>query len=260
MFRTFALIYGLANYALFLLVSIYAVGFVGGFGTPTTLAGPRSESFASALMIDGLLIGLFGLQHSVMARPGFKRWWTRLVPEPLERSTYMLFTCAALGLLFWQWRPLGITVWEIEQPLLRGALWTLFAAGWLAVVGVSHLINHYDLFGLRQVWLYYQGQPYQQLPFSTPGPYRLVRHPLYVGWLIAFWCTPSMSLAQLVFALGMTVYILIAIRFEERDLMQFHAGYAAYRQQTPMLLPRLFGGSPEPIKHAWQGSSTGKAP
>jgi protein-S-isoprenylcysteine O-methyltransferase Ste14 len=236
--RALVLLYGVVNYACFLGVFLYAVGFIGGFLTPTRLDGARQASLTEALVVDALLILLFALQHSVMARPWFKEYWTRLLPAPIERSTYVLFTNAALVLLFWQWRPLGGMVWHVQAPLLRVAIWAAFGFGWMTVLTTTFLINHFDLFGLRQVWLYFRGRPYTHLPFVTPGPYRFVRHPLYVGWLIAFWATPTMSAAHLVFALGMTAYILAAIQFEERDLIRFHQDYAAYCHRTPMLVPR----------------------
>jgi protein-S-isoprenylcysteine O-methyltransferase Ste14 len=190
------------------------------------------------------LIAIFGLQHSVMARPGFKRWWTKLIPTPMERGAYMLATNLALALMFWQWRPMGGAIWEIHNPVGQAVAWSLFASGWMMVLYTTFLINHFDLFGLRQVWLYFRGRDYAPLPFVTPGPYRFVRHPLYIGWLLAFWATPTMTAAHLVFALGMTAYILIAIRFEERDLVEFHAGYAEYRRRVPMFIPRLCNRSP----------------
>jgi protein-S-isoprenylcysteine O-methyltransferase Ste14 len=236
--RILVLLYGVINYLCFLGVFLYAVGFIGGFLTPTRLDGPLQGSLAGALAVDTLLILLFGLQHSVMARPIFKETWTRLIPEPIERSTYVLFTNAALAVLFWQWRPLGGMIWDLQSPALRAAVWAIFAFGWLTVLATTFLINHFDLFGLRQVWLYFLRRPYTYLPFVTPGPYRYIRHPLYVGWLTAFWAAPTMTAAHLAFALGMTAYILVAIQFEERDLVRFHAGYAAYRQRTPMFVPR----------------------
>jgi protein-S-isoprenylcysteine O-methyltransferase Ste14 len=175
-----------------------------------------------------------------MARPAFKRWWTQIVPPAAERSTYVLFSSLALILLFWQWRPIGGVVWNVDDPALRTVLHAIFAAGWLTVLITTFLINHFDLFGLRQVWLHLRGQPYRPLPFTTPGPYRHVRHPLYVGWLLAFWATPTMTLAHFVFAAATTAYILIAIRFEERDLEDAHGpSYGEYRRQVPMLVPRL---------------------
>ena len=193
-----------------------------------------------ALLTDTLLIALFGVQHSVMARPSFKRWWTKFVPEPIERSTYVMFTNAALILLFAFWQPIGGTVWEVQNPAGRAALWTLYALGWLAVLATTFLINHFDLFGLRQVWLYFRGKPYTHIGFRTPGPYQFVRHPLYVGWITAFWATPTMTLTHVVFALGLTTYILIAIPFEERNLIQYHGkNYADYRRRVPMLIPGI---------------------
>ena len=241
MFRRIVILgYGLAAYALFLLASLYAVGFVGGFATPTTLDGPRQIPLTAALAVDLGLLGLFALQHSGMARPAFKRQWTRFVPEPIERSTYVLLSSLALLLLFWQWQPIGGVVWQVEQPLAVAALYGIFATGWLIVLVTTFLINHFDLFGLRQVWLHLRGKPYRPLGFVTPGPYRHVRHPLYVGWLLAFWATPTMTAAHLLFALMTTGYILIAIRFEERDLGDAYGEqYAAYRRSVPMLVPRL---------------------
>jgi methanethiol S-methyltransferase len=240
--RYLVLAYGVACYVMFLGVFLYAIGFVGGILVPTQLAGPPVSGWAAAILVNTGLIFVFGLQHSVMARPAFKRLLTRWMPQAAERSTYVLFTNLALILLFWQWRPMGDLVWEIHSPTLRAIFWGLFACGWLTVLGTTFLINHFDLFGLRQVWLYFRGREYTPLGFVTPGPYRFVRHPLYVGWLLAFWATPNMSVTQLVFAVGMTAYILVAIRFEERDLVQYHGpAYEQYRRSVPMLglkLPR----------------------
>jgi methanethiol S-methyltransferase len=237
--RLLLLTYGILCYALSLATFLYAVGFMGGFLTPTQLDGPRHGPLAAALAIDGGLLALFAVQHSGMARPGFKRWLTRFVPEPAERSTYVLLSSAALLALFWQWRPLGGVVWEVPGEAARAAVSAVFAAGWLIVLGTTFLINHLDLFGLRQVWLAFRGVPYTPLRFTTPGPYRLVRHPLYVGWLTVFWASPTMTAAHLLFAVGTTAYILAAIRWEERDLVAAHPEYAAYRRRVPMLLPRL---------------------
>lgn len=239
MWRILVLTYGVTVYLGFLAVFLYLSGFVGGFLTPTQIDRPPHSPMAQAIAVDVLLIALFGLQHSVMARPGFKHWWTKLVPHEMERSTYVLFTNLVLVVMFWQWQPIGGVLWELQNPVARKIAWSLFATGWLTVLITTFLINHFDLFGLRQVWLYFRGRPYQHLPFATPGPYRLVRHPLYVGWLMAFWATPRMTIAHAAFAAGMTVYILIAIVFEEHDLMVFHKGYAAYRRRVPMLIPRF---------------------
>ena len=230
--------YGSVSYLIFFGTFLYAVAFVGNFGVPTTLDGERTGSLWAALAVDVCLLGLFAVQHSVMARPWFKEQWTRVVPKPLERSTYVLFSSLALIFLFWQWRPLGGEVWTVESPAGRLALWALFAFGWGLVLVSTFLINHFDLFGLRQVWLYLVGRPYTHLHFATPGPYRLVRHPLYVGWFFAFWMTPTMTLAHLLFAVATTAYILIAIQFEERDLVREHGeSYEAYRRSVPMLVP-----------------------
>lgn len=233
-------LFGSLSYGLFLASFLYAIGFVGGFGVPVAIDGPPSSGIGTALLIDGLLLMLFALQHSVMARPWFKRAITRLVPVPAERSLYVLCSSVALLVLFWQWQPIGGTVWEVTSPAGRVALHALFALGWATVLVATFLINHFDLFGLRQVWLFLRGRPYTQLRFATPGPYRHVRHPLYVGWLLAFWSTPTMTAAHLFFAGVTTAYILVAIRFEERDLeAAFGPDYAEYRHRVPMLIPRL---------------------
>lgn len=237
--RWLILLAGLASYVLFLVTFLYLFGFLGGVLVPTQLDGPSSEPLGRALLIDVLLVLLFGLQHSIMARPGFKAFLTRWIPQPLERSAYVLATNAVLGLLFWQWRPLGLVVWQLDQPLARAATWSVFMAGGAIVLVTTFLINHFDLFGLRQVWLYFRGRPYTQLPFVTPGPYRLVRHPLYIGWLLTFWAAPTMTVAHLLFALGMTAYILVAIAYEERDLVQAHTAYAEYRRRVGMLVPKI---------------------
>lgn len=230
--------YGSLSYLIFLGTFLYAIGFIGNFGVPTTLDGAQSGPLALAFAIDVALLGLFAAQHSVMARKWFKDWWTRTVPKPLERSTYVLFSSLALILMFWLWRPLGGVVWSVEDPFGRLVLRGLFAFGWGLVLASTFLINHFDLFGLRQVWLYLLGRPYTTLQFGTPGPYRLVRHPLYVGWLFAFWCTPTMTLAHLLFSIATTAYILIAIQLEERDLVREHGdAYEAYRRSVPMLIP-----------------------
>jgi len=173
----------------------------------------------------------------VMARPWFKTAWTRIVPASVERSTYVLFSSLALLLLFWKWEPMGGVIWNVTNPDGQIILNALYGLGVLIILAATFLINHFDLFGLRQVWLNLRGIPYMSLSFSTPGMYRIVRHPLYVGWLLMFWAAPVMTVAHLVFTLGTTAYILIAIQFEERDLVRFHKEYAEYRQQVPMLIP-----------------------
>jgi methanethiol S-methyltransferase len=219
---------------------LYAIGFIGNLAVPTGLDGPAAGSLATALAVDLVLLTLFALQHSIMARKWFKDRWTRVVPKPVERSTYVLFSSIALIVLFWQWRPLGGTVWAVGSPLAQAFLYAGFAFGWGLVLVSTFLIDHFDLFGLRQVWLFLLGREYTAHRFATPGPYRLVRHPLYVGWLFAFWMTPSMSVSHLVFAVVTTLYILAAIRLEERDLVREHgAAYETYRQRVPMLVPSL---------------------
>jgi protein-S-isoprenylcysteine O-methyltransferase Ste14 len=245
--------YGSISYLIFLGTFLYAVCFIGNFGVPRTLDGGASGPLGISLAIDIGLLGLFAVQHSVMARKWFKDWWTRIVPKPLERSTYVLFSSLALILMFTQWRPLGGVIWSVEDPVGQIVLRGLFAFGWGLVLISTFLINHFDLFGLRQVWLYLLGRPYNALRFATPGPYRLVRHPLYVGWLFAFWMTPVMTLAHLLFSIATTAYILLAIQFEERDLVRDHGeAYKAYRRSVPMLVPvlrkRLTGTGVETIK------------
>ena len=238
--RTAFFAYGVICYAIFFGTFLYAIGFIGGFLVPTTLDGPASSPLAKAIAIDVGLLALFAVQHSLMARPWFKERWTRIVPPVLERSTYVLLSSLALILLFWQWRPLGGVVWSVSDPVGRAVLYGLFAFGFGLVLVSTFLINHFDLFGLRQVWLFLRGKPYTRLQFGTPGPYRLVRHPLYVGWFFAFWMTPVMTFAHLLFAIATTAYILIAIQFEENDLAHEHGpAYEAYRRETPMLIPGL---------------------
>ena len=230
--------YGVLAYLTFLGTFLYAIAFVGGFGVPTRLDGAPQGPVAAALAINCALLTIFAVQHSVMARRWFKERWMRIVPWTIERSTYVLFASLALILLFWQWRPIGIEIWSVENTAGRVVLWTLFAAGWATVLVVTFLINHFDLFGLRQVWLPLMGKPYTRVSFRTPLPYRYVRHPLYFGFLLAFWMTPHMTLAHLVFALATTAYIVVAIQFEERDLVREHgAAYQEYRRRVPMLLP-----------------------
>ena len=230
--------YGLTSYLIFLFTFLYAIAFVGGFAVPSRLDSPLRTSLPEALAIDCVLLTIFAVQHSVMARKWFKERWTQIVPWAIERSTYVLCASLALLLLFWQWRPIGIQIWSFENAAARVVLWTLFAAGWATVLTVTFLINHFDLFGLRQVWLPLIGRPYARVPFRTPLPYRFVRHPLYFGFLLAFWMTPTMTLAHFVFAFATTAYIVLAIQFEERDLVSEHgAAYEEYRRTVPMLLP-----------------------
>jgi protein-S-isoprenylcysteine O-methyltransferase Ste14 len=214
---------------------------------PTTLDGEPTGPATKGLLINLGLLGLFAIQHSVMARPTFKQMWTRWVPVPVERSTYVLFSSLALIVLFWQWRPLGGVLWDVSAPTGRAALYSLYAAGWGVLLLSTFLINHFDLFGLRQVWLHLRGREYTPLRFRTPLLYRVVRHPLYVGWLLIFWSTPLMTTAHLVFAVMTTAYILVAIQFEERNLIDEHGDrYRDYRDQVPMLIPLLRGAQRGP--------------
>jgi len=237
--RLLFFVYGAAAYLIFLATFLYAIAFVGGFAVPRRLDGPLETSLPVALAIDCALLAVFAVQHSVMARRWFKERWTQVVPWAIERSTYVLCASLALLLLFWQWRPIGVEVWTVDDPIARFVLWTWFAAGWATVLTVTFLINHFDLFGLRQIWLQLHGRPYIPLQFKTPMLYRFVRHPLYVGLLFAFWSTPTMTLTHLFFAIATTGYILIAIQLEEQDLLAAHPEYARYRKSVPMLVPFL---------------------
>lgn len=238
--RVAAFTYGVIAHASFLAVFLYMVGFLGNFGVPKSMDSAPTRPLWEALLINSLLLGLFAVQHSVMARQGFKRLWTRIVPEPIERSTYVMISNLLMAAAFWFWEPMGGTVWNVEDATIRAVLYAIFGLGCLQVVVSSLFINHFDLFGTRQVWFYLRGREYKPLRFKVPGAYRYVRHPLYVGWLMVFWATPTMTAAHLLFATLTTAYILVAIRFEERDLVAQHGqAYAEYRKRVPMLIPRF---------------------
>jgi methanethiol S-methyltransferase len=244
--RLVTFVYGVLCYAVFLAVFVYGIGFIGGFATPTTLDGTPTGSLGKALAVDLGLLSLFALQHSGMARPAFKRWWTRIVPEAAERSTYVLVSSLLLAALFAWWQPIGGVVWE-AHGWARGLVFALYGLGWAVLFYSTWLIDHFDLFGLRQVWRRLGDAPYETPKFYTPSLYKLVRHPLYVGWLMIFWSAPTMTAAHLLFALMTTAYILVAIQLEERDLTAaFPADYPAYRIRTPMLIPRLLRWSAAP--------------
>ena len=239
MYRIATLAYGVVAYLGFVGVSLYAVGFIGGFLTPTSLDGPPTRPLGAALTIDTALLAAFALQHSIMARPAFKRWWTRFVPQSAERSTYVMATNLVLLVLFAAWRPIGGALWATTGGV-RLAVVGVYLLGWAVLFYATWLIDHFDLFGLRQVWRRFADQPYVAPKFHTPSLYRVVRHPIYVGWLIIFWAAPTMTVAHLMFALATTAYILGAIQLEERDLLgAFGREYAEYRRRTPMLIPRF---------------------
>jgi len=237
--RVLVFLYGAVAYAIFFATFLYAIGFVGNLFVPKAIDSAPQVPFIHALLVNLGLLGIFAVQHSVMARPFFKRWVTRFIPQAAERSTFVLAASVALIVLFYFWQPMGGVVWSVENPQAQILLHVLFAFGWLLVLVSTFLINHFDLFGLRQVWLNLHRKPYTNLKFGTPMIYRLVRHPLYLGFVLGFWATPVMTVAHLVFAAATTAYILIAIQLEERDLMDAHPEYAEYRRQVPMIIPFL---------------------
>jgi methanethiol S-methyltransferase len=241
--RITVFVYGVASYAIFFAAFLYAIGFVGNVWVPKSIDSVPEAPLWVALAVNSLLLGVFAVQHSAMARPGFKRWLTRFIPKPAERSTYVLASTLLFIALFVYWQPIGGTVWNVQDAAGRAVLYGLYAFGWGLLLAATFLINHFDLFGLRQVWLYLIGKEYRPLQFGTPWLYKLIRHPLYVGWLFVFWATPTMTVAHLVFAVLCTGYILIAIPLEERDLIAAHPEYAGYRKRVPMLIPRLGNGA-----------------
>jgi protein-S-isoprenylcysteine O-methyltransferase Ste14 len=230
--------YGVFCHACFLGVFAWMAAFVGDLVLTRTIDSPAAPFAFDALLVDAGLLALFSVPHSVMARPGFKRWWTGIVPEPIERSTYVLASCVLMVTLLLLWRPFGPVIWDVTHPVARGVLWGLFAAGWLMVPLVSLAINHFDLFGTRQTWLALKGRPYTHLPFGIPGIYKFIRHPLYVGWNLAFWAIPTMTAGHLLFAAMCSAYMRLAIPIEERDLVAlFGERYEDYRRRVPALVP-----------------------
>ena len=245
--RTLFFAYGAVCYLIFFGTFLYLMGFVTDFIPSKTVSSGTPGDVAAAIAINLGLVLLFGLQHSVMARPWFKRAWTKIVPKPVERSTFVLFTSAVLMFMFWQWRPIGGAVWEVTNPDARMLVQGICGIGWCMVLLSTFLIDHFDLFGLRQVYLYLMNRPYTHRSFRQPVLYRFVRHPLYLGFLIAFWSAPTMTVSRLVLASLFTAYILIAIRFEERDLIMAHGvAYERYRQNVPMLIPGAKPAAAEP--------------
>lgn len=238
MLRILAFVYGLLGYVAATVAILYAIGFVGGFLVPKTIDSGAAAPLGEALLVNVVLLGLFAVQHSVMARPGFKRVWTRFVPKPVERSTYVWFSALLLGLLYWQWRPLPDVVWQVDNAIGAGVLWTLFGLGWLLVFISVRAIDEMELFGVKQVYAFLRRHEFEPASFKTPGLYRIVRHPLYLGFLLAFWAIPVMTLGHLLFAAATTGYILIAVQLEERDLIAaFGDKYREYRRRVPMILP-----------------------
>ncbi len=253
-------LYGVGSHLLFLAVFAYMAGFVGNLLVPKTIDSPAQGSTGTALVINLLLLGVFAAQHSFMARPGFKRIWTRVVPQPIERSTYVWVSNLVSILLMWQWRGMNAVVWDVQQPALRAAIWGLFAFGWLLVPGVTLLLDHFDLFGTRQVWLYLQRRDYEPLPFRVPALYRNVRHPLYIGWAISFWAIPTMTVGHLLFAGVLTGYMALAARVEERDLVNhFGRQYEEYRRRVPMFIPRLAGATADASGPVRESASAAQA-
>jgi len=236
--RVISFVYGVLAHLSFLLILVYLIGFLANVGVPKSIDSGPATPFGQALAINIALLTLFAIPHSVMARPGFKQWWTTIIPTHLERSTYVLISNVFVVLLLWQWRPMTEVIWNVEHPVGTVVLWGLFGLGWFVLVFASFMINHFDLFGTRQVYLHLRGEDYTLPTFKATGFYRYIRHPLMLGWLLGFWSTPQMTVGHLVFAVGTTVYILVAIQIEERDLVKFHGeAYEQYRRQVSMLLP-----------------------
>lgn len=245
--RALAFLYGLISYVIFFATLLYAIGFVGNLVVPKSIDSGHVGPVGQALIVNILILALFAVQHSVMARQGFKDWWTKIVPQPVERATYVLLSSLILILLFWQWRPMAGEIWSVDNAYGRGVLVTLYFAGWVILILATFNIGHFDLFGLNQVYCYLRGKERSPNVFKTPGLYRAVRHPIMLGWIIIFWATPRMTVGHLVFAAVTTAYIFIGIKIEERDLVGwFGEAYEDYRRKVPMVVPFLKGTQSTP--------------
>lgn len=232
--------YGIFSYLVFFLSFLYAIGFLGGFIVPKTINSGDVQPLLPSLIVNAILLSLFAIQHTIMARARFKKWLTRSIPEATERSTFVLLSSLLLFLMFALWQPMPMIIWQVDSAIGQTLIWTLFLLGWLTVFLSTFMINHFDLFGLRQVWLHYKDEPYHHIEFQTTALYKFVRHPIMLGFIIAFWATPVMTLGHLIFAVATTAYIVIGIQFEESELLDLLGeDYADYRENVSMLIPKI---------------------
>lgn len=252
--KTIGFLFGLIAYAAFFGTILYAIGFVGNLLVPKGIDTGAESPFFQALLINSLLLGLFAVQHSLMARPAFKAWWTRIIGTTIERSMYVLLSSLTLLFLFWQWQPVATVIWKVDQPVLAGILYGIYGVGWATVFLASFMINHFELFGLKQVFENFRNKSYRESTFQTNFLYKIVRHPIMLGFLIAMWATPVMTVGHLIFSLATTGYIFIAVKYlEERDLKKIHGKtYEQYQQRVPMLIPftKINKGTPMPQQDA----------